>query len=79
MIWHRSFVGRCGLRLLGCVLLVGGYLAGRQLMTFSGYAGSPPPIVYLLALTTFLCFSSGSALTVIGHRLFERAERRSRL
>jgi hypothetical protein len=75
MDWHRHPTGRWGLRPLGVVLLLGAYMAGRRLPGIeAAYGGDVPPVAYLLALIAFLCSSTGAALLVHGHRLFDRVE-----
>jgi hypothetical protein len=76
--WHEETVAKLGLRAAGLVLLAFAYWAGTAL--FHRFAGSlvHPPLEYLLALVTFVCASVGSAMTIMGHHLFDQVEVSSR-
>ena len=75
MDWEKMPASRWGLRQLGVLLLLGAYTAGKHLLAIgAGHHGDQPPLVYCLALVTFLCGSSGSALVVNGHHLFDKIE-----
>jgi hypothetical protein len=76
--WHEEVVAKLGLRAAGLVLLAIAYWTGTAL--FDRFAGSlvHPPLEYLLAVVTFVCASAGSAMTVMGHHLFDQVEVSSR-
>ena len=75
MDWEKMPASRWGLRQLGVLLLLGAYTAGKHVLAMGGrHHGDQPPLVYLLALITFLCGSAGSALLVHGHHLFDKIE-----
>jgi hypothetical protein len=73
MEWNRRPALRWGLRQLGVVLLLASYASGKHLALIThARAGDPPLLAYLLALTAFLGLSSGAALVIHGHHLFEK-------
>ena len=75
MDWERLPASRWGLRQMGVVLLLASYSAGHHLWALvHGRTGDPPPPAYLLALMAFLCFSSGAALVLHGHHLFDKVK-----
>lgn len=57
----------------GLVVLGLAWLSGRELdLIGASHVGHEPALAYLLALTTFLLASAGTAFAVMGPRLFHK-------
>ena len=71
---HGTGKQHVGIRLIGVVLLACCALAGRWLLkpVHAGQHHEPSTLEYLAAAGGFLCFSAGSALTVLGAHIFDR-------
>jgi hypothetical protein len=75
MDWEKMPASKWGLKQLGVLLLLGAYAAGKHLLAIGGsHHGDQPPLAYLLALGTFLCGSTGAALVIHGHHLFDKIQ-----
>ena len=76
--WHETGLAKFGLRVAGLIVLAIAYWAGAAL--YHRFAGTRahPPLEYLLALAAIVCASTGSALTIMGHHLFDQVEVSSR-
>jgi hypothetical protein len=72
--WHERPLVKLLLRLAGILLLGLAWWSGSTLLRRYGGKLEHPPLEYLLALAAILCASAGSALTVTGHHLFDKAE-----
>jgi hypothetical protein len=72
--WHERTIAKIGLRAAGLVILMIAYWAGATL--YRRFAGSlvHPPVEYLLALVVTVCTCVGTAMTVMGHHLFDQVE-----
>ena len=78
MMWHeRKYVG-LALRFAGLGLLAIGALVGRRLFAVADPRGKLYAFSYLLALIGIISVSAGSALALLGQRLFEQVELPSR-
>ena len=67
----RTLPERVSLHIGGMLILAIAWLSMRALMD-AARSGNEPALAYLLALTTFLLASSGTALAVMGRRLFQK-------
>jgi hypothetical protein len=72
--WHERPLIKSLLRLAGVALLGLAWWSGSTLLGRYGGKLQHPPLEYLLALVTCLCACAGSALTVMGHHLFDKIE-----
>jgi hypothetical protein len=73
MDWKKIPASRWGIRQLGVVLLLAAYAVAKHLLAIGGGRhGDQPPVVYLLALVTFLCGSAGCALLILGYHIFDK-------
>jgi len=62
------------LRLAGVLLMGAALLVGRRLFGAADARARAEPLSYLLALVGMACASTGAALAVWGHHLFDRVE-----
>lgn len=76
MRWYESFPANLGLRVSGMILLVFSFLAAGSLheRTVTTAPHNATFMMLLLAAATFICGSLGSALLVVGPRLWEPVE-----
>lgn len=72
--WHERPLAKILLRLAGAALLGLAWWFGSTLLRRYGGKLQHPPLEYLLALVAFVCASAGSALTLMGHHLFDKIQ-----
>jgi hypothetical protein len=72
--WYRAHRVDWALRATGLVLCSLAYAAFVHLMALHIGAHSAGLLAYGLAASGFLCASAGSALAILGSRLFERID-----
>jgi hypothetical protein len=72
--WYRAHRADWALRATGLVLCSLAYAAFGHLMALHIGAHSAGLLAYGLAASGFLCASAGSALAILGSRLFERID-----
>lgn len=72
--WHRSRRADIGLRAIGLGLCAAAYLALARLAAIAQPPQSASTLAFALAAVGFLAASVGSAMTLLGHHLFDEVE-----
>ena len=72
--WHERPPFKIALRLGGVALLGIAWWSAATLLRRYGGKAEHPPLEYLLAVSALVCAVAGSALTVMGHHLFDKIE-----
>jgi hypothetical protein len=78
MAFHERKYADLALRLAGMLLLGLAVVVGRHLFDAPDVAAKIRPSAYLLGLVFMTSVSSGAALAVLGHHLFDQVELPSR-